>query len=160
MLSAVNEKVMIMNTINPTATAAIKSQERAGAAEKTDIDKSDDVRVIANESVQGVNTSELVNAVREKDSISNLTQEQQQAEEKEVLENVASNLQEFVNLIDKELQFTVDTETGRQVVTVKDGTNGEIIRQIPSEEVLKLAQNLAKITDVQNVSGALLETEV
>ena len=57
-------------------------------------------------------------------------------------------------------KFTVDTDTGRQVVTVKDGTNGEIIRQIPSEEVLKLAQNLAKITDVFHVSGNLLETKV
>lgn len=152
--------VIMMNTINPTATAAIKSQERSGAAEITDLDKSDDVNVLVNESVQGVNSNEVVNAVKEKDVISKVSEEQQQAEEKEVLENVASNLQEFVNLIDKELKFTVDTETGRQVVTVKDGTNGEIIRQIPSEEVLKLAQNLAKVTDVFKVPGTLIETEV
>ena len=152
--------VMMMNTINPTTTAAIKSQERQGAVDVTDLNKTAEVREISNEAVEQVNGSEIVQAVQEKERVNNRSQEQQASEEKEVLENVASNLQEFVNLIDKELQFTVDTETGRQVVTVKDGTNGEIIRQIPSEEVLKLAQNLAKITDVQNVSGALLETEV
>lgn len=152
--------VMKMNTINPTATAAIKSQERQGAVDVTDLNKTAEVKEISNESVEQVNGSELVQAIQEKEQVNNRSQEQQASEEKEVLENVASNLQDFVNLIDKELQFTVDTETGRQVVTVKDGTNGEIIRQIPSEEVLKLAQNLAKITDVKNVSGALLETEV
>lgn len=40
------------------------------------------------------------------------------------------------------LEFRVDEDSGRTVVTVKDKTTGETIRQIPSEEIMRLAQNL------------------
>jgi flagellar protein FlaG len=50
------------------------------------------------------------------------------------------------------LEFRVDTKTGDTVVTVRDKSSGDVIRQIPSEEALWLAQNLDKL------SGALLST--
>ena len=152
--------VITMNTINAASTAAIQNQERSGASQATDLNKKAETQAIANKAVSDVNGVESVEAIAGKDKISKVVKESQAGDEQQVLEEVASNLQNFVNLIDKELKFTVDTETGRQVVTVKDGTNGEIIRQIPSEEVLKLAQNLAKITDVFHVSGNILETKV
>jgi len=40
------------------------------------------------------------------------------------------------------LGFTVDEKTGHRVMTVKDVNTGEIIRQIPAEEILKFAHNL------------------
>ncbi|GAA0290869.1 hypothetical protein GNP35_06620 [Psychrosphaera haliotis] len=152
--------VMTMNTINAASAAAIQNQDRAGASQVTDINKKAEAQALTNSAVADVNGVESVKAVAEKESVAKVAEESQVDDQQQVLEDVASNLQEFVNLIDKELKFTVDTDTGRQVVTVKDGTNGEIIRQIPSEEVLKLAQNLAKITDVFHVSGNLLETKV
>ena len=44
--------------------------------------------------------------------------------------------------MDRYLEFRIDQDSGRTVVTVKDTTTGESIRQIPAEEVLRLAQNL------------------
>ena len=41
-----------------------------------------------------------------------------------------------------ELEFRVDDATKRTVVTVRDSHTGDVIRQIPSEEVLWLAQHL------------------
>jgi flagellar protein FlaG len=41
-----------------------------------------------------------------------------------------------------ELEFKVDYATHRTVVTVRDTHTGDVIRQIPSEEVLWLAQHL------------------
>jgi flagellar protein FlaG len=41
-----------------------------------------------------------------------------------------------------ELEFKVDDATHRTVVTVRDTHTGDVIRQIPSEEVLWLAQHL------------------
>ena len=82
------------------------------------------------------------------------------AEEQKAIEEVASKLQEFVNLIDKKLQFTVDDNSGRRVVTVSDKLSGDVIRQIPSEEVLRLARNLSDLADVVNHSGKIIETEV
>jgi flagellar protein FlaG len=73
---------------------------------------------------------------------------------------VASKLQEFVNLIDKKLQFSVDDKSGRHVVTVTDKLSGDVIRQIPSEEVLRLARNLSELAETANRSGKLILTEV
>ena len=150
-----------MNTLNSTGfSQSVTTENIQQAKVSQQVDESKVVNVNSAAKVKETESNELTQTVNEKGEISKNLTEQQRADDKNVLEDVASNLQEFVNLIDKELKFTVDTDSGRQVVTVKDGTSGEIIRQIPSEEVLKLAQNLAKISDVFTVSGKLLETKV
>ena len=40
------------------------------------------------------------------------------------------------------LQFSVDQSTGQTVVRIVDGGTGDVIRQIPSEEILKIAQSI------------------
>ena len=45
--------------------------------------------------------------------------------------------------ITRELNFSVDEELNRFIVTVLDQETGEIIRQIPSEDMLELARKLA-----------------
>jgi len=81
-------------------------------------------------------------------------------QEQKAIEEVASKLQEFVNLIDKQLEFRVDGDSGRHVVTVSDKLSGDVIRQIPSEEVLRLARNLSDLADIATRSGKILTTEV
>jgi flagellar protein FlaG len=43
----------------------------------------------------------------------------------------------------RNLSFRIDEGTGRTVITVLDATTKEVIRQIPSEEVLAMSQQLA-----------------
>jgi uncharacterized FlaG/YvyC family protein len=43
---------------------------------------------------------------------------------------------------------------------VSDKLSGDVIRQIPSEEVLRLAQNLSELAETANRSGKLIATEV
>lgn len=43
------------------------------------------------------------------------------------------------------LLFSVDDDTGKTVVRVADAQTGEIIRQIPSEEMLEIARSLDKL---------------
>jgi flagellar protein FlaG len=45
-----------------------------------------------------------------------------------------------------ELHFHVDEESRRLVVTVTDSRDGTVIRQVPSEEALRLAQALQNET--------------
>lgn len=52
------------------------------------------------------------------------------------------NLSELATRIDRGLEFRVDEVTGKTVVTVMDRETEEVIRQIPSEELLALAQRL------------------
>ena len=54
-----------------------------------------------------------------------------------------NDLWEPTQSIDRKLQFSVDDSSGRTVIKVLDPQTDEIIRQIPSEEVLRLAERIA-----------------
>ncbi|WP_254693662.1 flagellar protein FlaG [Shewanella sp. MEBiC00475] len=73
--------------------------------------------------------------------------------ETEALEEVVSQLSEVMSLMNKGLAFSVDEDSGSAIVKVMDISSGEIIRQIPSDEALELAQKL------QDVKGLLMRTE-
>ena len=45
-------------------------------------------------------------------------------------------------VIQRELQFTVDKASGFTVIKVIDSTTEEVIRQLPSEEAIKVARRL------------------
>ena len=72
---------------------------------------------------------------------------------------VVSELQTYVQKSQRNLDFHVDDQTGRVVVKVIDATNDEVIRQIPSEEMLDLARRIQLFLDEQDVPvrGMLLE---
>jgi flagellar protein FlaG len=55
---------------------------------------------------------------------------------------VAQRIQQYLRESGRELDFRVDADTKRMVVTVRDRTTGEVIRQIPSEEILRIARSL------------------
>lgn len=75
-------------------------------------------------------------------------------EEKNELDKVADNLTNLVSVMQKGLKFSVDEESGKQVIKVQDIESGDVIRQIPSEEALLLAEKLSE------VSGILMKIEV
>nr|WP_288256576.1 flagellar protein FlaG [uncultured Pseudomonas sp.] len=56
--------------------------------------------------------------------------------------DVIVSLQEFAQSIQRDLAFRVDDSSGRVVVEVRDQSSGEVIRQIPSEEALRLLKHL------------------
>ena len=59
------------------------------------------------------------------------------------LEKAVTDIREFVQSTQRNLDFSIDDSTGRVVVKVVATESGEVIRQIPSETALKLAQNLS-----------------
>lgn len=58
------------------------------------------------------------------------------------LEAIASQLQEFLNTSQRDIEFRVDADTHVQVVTVRDAVSGDVIRQMPGEDVLRVLKNL------------------
>ncbi|MCG7371259.1 MULTISPECIES: flagellar protein FlaG [Pseudomonas] len=60
----------------------------------------------------------------------------------ETLEQAVKSIQEFVDSVQRNLEFSIDDSTGAVVVKVIAKASGELIRQLPSEEALKLAQSL------------------
>jgi len=51
-------------------------------------------------------------------------------------------LKSFVKEAQRNLDFSVDDSSGKFVVKVMDGDSGKMIRQIPSEELLRLSEQL------------------
>nr|WP_177420989.1 flagellar protein FlaG [endosymbiont of Lamellibrachia barhami] len=68
----------------------------------------------------------------------------------EALKGAVSQMQDFAQVLQRELQFDLDEDSGRTVVRVIDRTSGDLIRQIPSEEVLALAKHMQEAIDVAN----------
>ncbi|WP_428312317.1 flagellar protein FlaG [Hydrocarboniphaga sp.] len=64
------------------------------------------------------------------------------AADRETLQAAADTLNEHYMLRKAELHFHVDDESHRLVVTILDARDGTLIRQLPSEEALRLAQAL------------------
>ncbi len=54
-------------------------------------------------------------------------------------------MRDFSQMLKRELQFDVDEDLGRTVVRVVDKDSGELIRQIPSEEVLEMARQMKEM---------------
>lgn len=58
------------------------------------------------------------------------------------LEKAVTDIREFVQAAQRKLDFSIDDSTGQVVVKVIATETGDVIRQIPSETALKLAQSL------------------
>ena len=75
-------------------------------------------------------------------------QQEQQAQQPEEDVHVAvSQINDYVQNLQRNLQFTVDEATGKDVVTIIDSESKEVIRQLPSEEALELARRLQENRD-------------
>jgi flagellar protein FlaG len=61
---------------------------------------------------------------------------------KQEVEQAVTKLNDYVQTVQRNLQFNLDDESGKTIITVVDKNTSEVIRQIPDNVALKLAQNL------------------
>lgn len=64
---------------------------------------------------------------------------------REDVNNAVKATNEFVGSINDALQFSIDDETGKTIVKVIDSNTKEVIKQIPSEEMIAIAKALDKL---------------
>lgn len=69
-------------------------------------------------------------------------------EEPNRLEDVVSDLNELVRDLHRELKFSVDDDSGDTVIRVIDKATDEVVRQIPSEELMHLRKRLQEAAGV------------
>ena len=55
---------------------------------------------------------------------------------------VAEQLNEYLRSSSRDLEFHVDSGANTTVVTVRNPSTGEVVRQIPNEEALRIMRNL------------------
>lgn len=71
----------------------------------------------------------------------------------ESLQEAVGKINEFIQVVRRDIHFSVDESSGRTIITVVDAETQEIVRQIPPEEILAIAQNL------QEASGLLFKAK-
>ncbi|RDH84701.1 MAG: flagellar biosynthesis protein FlaG [endosymbiont of Galathealinum brachiosum] len=83
-----------------------------------------------------------------------------EAKEQEVssedLKQAVTELNQHIQNIERDLFFSVDDSSGRTVVKVVNSETEEVIRQIPSEEVLRISRSIHE--QMGDVSGLIFET--
>ena len=67
---------------------------------------------------------------------------------KEAIAKAANDIQNFVKDMGRNLNFSVDEVTGYNVVRVINPETNELVRQLPSEELLKIARNMQDLGSV------------
>ena len=58
------------------------------------------------------------------------------------IESVTRQIDSYLRSINRSLQFRLDQATGQMVVSICDTETGEVIRQVPGEEALRIAQRI------------------
>jgi flagellar protein FlaG len=71
----------------------------------------------------------------------------------EKLKVAVQEIEKFVQSVRRNLEFSIDETSGRVVVKVIASESGEVVRQIPSAEAMKLAESL------HNASSVLFDTK-
>jgi flagellar protein FlaG len=123
-----------MNIINTNATTQISSSGQQLA--QVNQNASESALKISNASdaevVKKVANTELKNP--------NVSVNSQPS--REAVAKAAEQIQTFVKEMGRNLDFSVDATTGYNVVKVINPETNEIIRQLPSEELLKIARSM------------------
>jgi flagellar protein FlaG len=70
------------------------------------------------------------------------------------LEQAITRINSYVQQVQRDLKFSVDDESGKTVIKVIDSQSKEVIRQIPEEVLLQIAQSIE-----ESLEGSLLEVE-
>ncbi len=76
-----------------------------------------------------------------------MPEDDQALSQAEVLISISSTVADSsgIDLSSSRLSFAVDEDTGETVINIVDNKSGEVIRQIPSDDVLKLKKKMVEI---------------
>ncbi|MCG9713244.1 flagellar protein FlaG [Shewanella insulae] len=130
---------MDINTVNSSNATAAKidigmTPVKANAAEDLELTKG---------TIKAVEQSNQAEA----------EQAQEQEQSPEEMQKLVEEMSNMMSMMRKGLAFKIDEDSGTNIVSVMDIDSGDVIRQIPNEEALKLAQKLSEVT------GLLMKTE-
>jgi len=92
-----------------------------------------------------------VEEVKESAAAAEESKEQEQPQEK--LGDMVETVNQHVQSIQRDLEFSVDNELEKTVVKVVDSDSGKLIRQIPEDIFLDLARNLMQSGELKLVDA-------
>jgi len=78
------------------------------------------------------------------------------AESDRSIEGAVTKLNQFLQSSQRDLEFRFDPEVDRTIVTVLDASTEKVIRQLPSEAALKLAESLQQLDQDETAVGEII----
>lgn len=105
-------------------------------------------RLEPNSTAASPNTNEPVTAKDPNLSRVAHSQDSASSTEREQLQVAVADLQEYAQSAQRNLEFKLDDDSQRMIVTVTEASSGKLIRQMPSAEALRLSENLEEIRSV------------
>lgn len=72
---------------------------------------------------------------------------------KDDVDEAVEKINQHVQTVQRDLQFTVDEDSGKTVIKVIDSNTKELIRQIPGEEALQVAKRLTEGANLEIFSN-------
>ena len=136
------------NTIDPATIVRPSPKDALGSTRVTSDNLSTEVKP------RKVDGSEGLNSKYEVPSTNALMAEKRLAASnnlqmiRERLDEIAKTLNVEMQDRSRDLQFSVDEVTNRFMVTVLDKESGNVVRQIPSDAILKVAHNLEALKGI------------
>lgn len=129
-----------MSSINATLTSVLSYQPTVAETEKNN-----------KESVSGTVIANPVTAKEKSEKVV----------DKDELLQAVEVLNQAVSIQQRALSFSVDDASGRSVIKVVDYETDELIKQIPTEELLKVARHIKQLQDEVGQSiGLLIDNKV
>ena len=127
-----------------------------------------DVKRTANLQIQQSKATRLTGSERAEDEnltnsshsdpVKNNTELQQNMEG---LDEAVSVISKFIDSNGRGINFAVDDKTNKTVITIVDRKTNETIRQLPSEELLRISETIKKLEeDFSNKVGILIDNIV
>jgi flagellar protein FlaG len=124
---------MDINTnVSQQATATLKPFKGGSGKVSVDAPGQSDVDVVKNEELKLARVSAPTDA-KVKD-----------AKDDANLKKAVDDLNGYIQNVQRNLQFSIDEDSGTMVVKVIDSKSEKVIRQIPNEETLRLARSLSE----------------
>ncbi|KIA81775.1 flagellar protein FlaG [Chromobacterium amazonense] len=122
----------ILSPAAPATAAPVQRQQLVELAQAPTGDQSQPVLADSSQAVAAAGQSQQQQSSAD-------AQKKQLTDPKQLQESV-NQLNNAATLYNSSLQFSVDKDTGATVVKVVDKENNKVIRQIPSEEALRIAK--------------------
>lgn len=85
--------------------------------------------------------------------------EEAPAENVVAVDQAVSDVRDYFQQVQRELNFDVDRASGRTVIKVTDANTGDVVRQFPSETVLKIAEAIKANQDTDSLKGLLFSDQ-
>jgi flagellar protein FlaG len=88
-----------------------------------------------------------------------VSKENLEASTKEGLDAAVKEIQASLQQLPVDVKYGVDRETGMYYFKLIDPATQEVIRQVPSEEIMAMSKRLRDLSDGQGTSGVLMDKE-